>query len=171
MFSFSDWRKGTISEHERCSVPSSGHRSLLPALVLLPASMLGACGGGDGEGAGSPTYTVGGTVSGLTGSGLVLRNNGGDSLPVFGSAFTFATKVANGAAYAVTVSTQPTNPAQTCVVTSGNGTVGSNNVSNIAVDCTRVVSGTFLGVDFGISGTEASDSQHWTAPASSPALQ
>jgi hypothetical protein len=86
--------------------------ALLSGLLLMA---LTACGGGNGGGGSSATYTVGGTVSGLTGSGLVLRNNGGDALPVSASGmFTFATKVANGAAYAVTVSTQPTNPAQTC---------------------------------------------------------
>ncbi|HEY1908137.1 MAG TPA: hypothetical protein VGG91_18960, partial [Myxococcaceae bacterium] len=30
----------------------------------------------------APTYAVGGSVSGLTGSGLVLQNNGGDNLPI-----------------------------------------------------------------------------------------
>ncbi len=55
------------------------------------------------------TYAVSGTVAGLTGSGLVLRDNGGDDLPVLASAtsFSFPTKVASGAAYAVTVLTQP----------------------------------------------------------------
>ena len=43
------------------------------ALAIL---ILAACGGGCGGGPPS-TYTVGGTVSGLKGSGLVLANNGG----------------------------------------------------------------------------------------------
>lgn len=47
--------------------------------------LLAACGGGGGgstsSGSGpTPSYTIGGTVSGLTGAGLVLRNNGGDDL-------------------------------------------------------------------------------------------
>ena len=126
-------------------------------LFGLSLMALTACGGGNGGGGSSATYTVGGTVSGLTGSGLVLRNNGGDDLPASASGlFTFATKVANGAAYAVTVRTQPTNPAQTCVVTNGNGMMGSNNVTNVAVDCTIIVSGTFIGVDYGISGDDGS---------------
>jgi hypothetical protein len=33
-------------------------------------------------GSGGSTFTVGGTVSGLAGSGLVLRNNGGDDLAI-----------------------------------------------------------------------------------------
>ena len=50
------------------------------------------------------TYTVSGTVTGLNGTGLVLRNNGGDNKSISANgAFTFATPVASGATYAVTV--------------------------------------------------------------------
>jgi hypothetical protein len=46
-------------------------------------SLLNACGGGGGgDKAPTPTYTVGGTVSGLTGAGLVLELNGGSDLNV-----------------------------------------------------------------------------------------
>jgi hypothetical protein len=52
-------------------------------------------------------------------------------------AFTFVTKVKTGSPYGVTVKTQPKNPVQTCAVTSGgSGTMGSANVTNVAVDCT-----------------------------------
>jgi hypothetical protein len=82
------------------------------------------------------TFTVGGTVSGLTGTGLLLRNNGGDDLTRNANgAFTFATPVASGATYAVTVATQPTNPYQVCTVTSGSGTIGAANVTNVSVSC------------------------------------
>jgi hypothetical protein len=86
------------------------------------------------------SYTVGGTVSGLTGSGLVLQDNGGDSLPVSAAGgFTFVTPVASGQAYAVTVSVQPISPAQTCTVATGSGTVGGANVTNVAVTCAASV--------------------------------
>ena len=53
------------------------------------------------------TYSVGGNVSGLSGT-VVLQDNGGDDLSVSANgAFTFATKLADGAAYSVTVKTQP----------------------------------------------------------------
>jgi hypothetical protein len=95
-------------------------------------------------------HTVGGSVSGLSGSGLVLRNNGGDSLPVSANgAFAFSTSLTSGAAYSVTILTQPTNPSQTCTVTSGSGTVGSSNVTNVAVTCTPntfTVGGTISGL-------------------------
>lgn len=81
-------------------------------------------------------HTVGGTVSGLAGSGLVLQDNGGDNLAVSASgAFTFATPLVGGAAYAVTVLTQPSSPAQYCSVTNGTGTMASVNVSNVTVTC------------------------------------
>jgi subtilisin family serine protease len=82
------------------------------------------------------SFTIGGTVSALTGTGLVLRNNGGNDLPIGGnSAFTFSAAIFSGTAYAVTVLTQPTGPAQTCTVTSDSGTVGAANVTNVAVSC------------------------------------
>ena len=82
-------------------------------------------------------YTVSGTVTGLAGTGLVLRDNGGDDLAVAADgAIAFPTKIASGATYSVTVFTQPTSPAQTCVVTHGSGTMGSSDVTNVAVSCT-----------------------------------
>ena len=129
----------------------------------LLSTVLAACGGGyggsssSGGGGGGYSYTVGGTITGLTGSGLVLQDNGGDDLALsMSSSFTFTTMVADGAAYAVTVRTQPTNPAETCVVTNGSGTMGTSNVTNVAVSCTIIVSGTFMGVDYGTSGDDAS---------------
>jgi parallel beta-helix repeat protein len=77
---------------------------------------------------------IGGTVSGLTGSGLVLADNGGNDLTVSANgAFTFTTALAVGAAYAVTVRTQPSG--QTCSVSNASGTVTSSNVTNVAVHC------------------------------------
>ena len=82
------------------------------------------------------SYTVGGTVSGLVGSGLVLQNNLADDLTVpSDGAFAFATPVASGDNYAVTVQTQPSSPTQLCSVTRGSGTVGSAPVGDVAVTC------------------------------------
>ncbi len=81
-------------------------------------------------------YTIGGSVSGLTGTGLVLQNNGGDNLPVLvDSAFTFATSVGAGSPYNVTVFTQPTG--QTCTVANGSNTANAN-VTNVAVSCSSL---------------------------------
>jgi outer membrane protein assembly factor BamB len=82
------------------------------------------------------TYTISGTVTGLIGSGLVLQNNGGDGRTISGDGpFSFATALVNGAAYFVTVATQPTNPTQQCAVTSGSGTIAGANATNVSVVC------------------------------------
>src|SRR5258706_2790397 len=92
-------------------------------------------------------YTVGGTVAGLTGTGLVLQNNGGNDRAISANgAFTFSAELANSAAYSVTVLTQPSG--QSCTVTNGAGTV-SVNVTNVTVNCatsTYTVGGTVSGV-------------------------
>lgn len=86
-------------------------------------------------GSGGTTYTVGGNVTGLTGTGLALSLNGTENLPLAANGvFTFATQLANGAAYAVTIGTQPVG--QTCVVANGSGTIAGANVTNVAVTCT-----------------------------------
>ena len=67
-------------------------------------------------------YSVGGTVSGLSGT-VVLQDNGGDNLSVSASGgFTFATGLAAGSAYNVTVKTYLAG--QTCSVANGSGMVG-----------------------------------------------
>ena len=93
-----------------------------------------------------PNYTVGGTIAGLSGSGLALLDNGGNDLTVSASAtsFTFPTPIVNGGAYGVTVMSQPTNPSQTCTVSSGSGTVNNANVTNVAVTCLPLPQG-FVG--------------------------
>ncbi len=79
------------------------------------------------------TYTVGGTVSGLTGS-LTLQNNAGDDLVINADGpFTFATSLGDGATYNVTVLNEPVG--QTCTVTAGAGTIASANITNVAVAC------------------------------------
>ena len=71
------------------------------------------------------TVTIGGTVTGLTGT-VVLQDNGGNSLSVAANgAFTFTTAIASGATYAVTVLTQPVG--QTCAVTGGTGTANATS--------------------------------------------
>lgn len=101
--------------------------------------------------AGPTAFTVGGNVTGLVGTGLVLENNGGDDLPIAADgAFTFTTPVASGAGFAVTVDKQPTGPKQTCVVTGGTGTVVAGDVSTVTVNCSTTsftIGGTVTGLD------------------------
>jgi N-acetylneuraminic acid mutarotase len=94
-----------------------------------------------------PMYTIGGTITGLSETGLVLQDNGGDNLTVNANAtsFTFAIQVAQGAAFNVTVLTQPLG--ENCTVTNGSGTA-SANVTNVDVACTQAytINGTVTGL-------------------------
>jgi hypothetical protein len=84
------------------------------------------------------TTTVGGTVTGLIGHGLALSLNGGAATAVAADgSFTLADRPNLGAAYTVTVGQQPSDPAQTCTVTSGTGTA-NGAVSNVTVSCNAV---------------------------------
>ena len=96
------------------------------------------------------SFTVGGTVSGLSGT-LVLQNNAADDLTLTADgAFTFATPVASGATYAVTVKTSPAG--LTCSVANGSGTVEGDNVAGVIVVCSAE-SFTVGGTVSGLSGT------------------
>jgi hypothetical protein len=107
------------------------------------------------------TFTVGGTISGLTAAGLVLAD-GSDtvSVPAGASSFTLPLGIAYGASYSVTVAAQPTG--LTCDVTNGTGTVGAAAVTNVAVTCTDhppTVGGSIQGLEnvaglVLVSGTE-----------------
>lgn len=125
-------------------------------LLGLSSSLLilAACGGGGGDSGGTTTppaatYTVGGTVTGLTGT-LVLAN-GGANTSVTGASFTVLSAATAGTTYAVTVATQPSG--QTCTVANGSGTVGSANVTNIAVTCVAAPTFTVTGTVTGHTGT------------------
>ncbi|MCC6808163.1 MAG: hypothetical protein IT381_12125 [Deltaproteobacteria bacterium] len=80
------------------------------------------------------THPIGGTLSGAGGA-VTLRNSGGDDLVVgTNGSFTFATEVAEGALYDVTVFKAPAG--QTCHVTNGTKILGVSAVSDITVTCT-----------------------------------
>ena len=119
-------------------------------LTIMLSAILSGC---SGTPASVGSFSIGGTVTGLTGSGLVLQDNGGDNLAVSANgAFTFATSVGNGKAFSVTVLTQPTNPVETCTVTGGSGTA-TGNVNTVQVSC---AGGSGPGGNFTIGGTVVS---------------
>jgi len=100
----------------------------LGGLVLAIGLAASACHVGGG-------YTVGGAVTGLSGSGLVLQLNGGNNLGFSsGGTFNFSAGIDQGGAYSVTVLTQPSG--QTCSVHNGSGTIGTADISNVIVTCT-----------------------------------
>jgi len=83
------------------------------------------------------THTIAGTVTGLAnGNSVILQNNGGDDLTVSANGgFIFATALADGSAYAVTVLTQPTTPNQVCTIASGSGTLAGSDVTDVTITC------------------------------------
>ena len=130
-------------------------RNRLAPVVLIALAQLAGCGGGSSSNTPPvPTYTIGGAMTGLTGSGLVLQLNGGSNLPVNpnATAFTFVTQLAVGAMYNVSVLTQPTSPSQTCTVSNGSGNIGSANVASISISC-ATNSFTVGGTVSGLTGT------------------
>lgn len=85
-----------------------------------------------------PTYTVGGTVSGLApGKSLQLADANGDTQVISADGgFTLPTPRQAASAYAVTVAAQPAG--QTCTVANGAGAVpAAANVTNIAIACVQ----------------------------------
>jgi hypothetical protein len=87
-------------------------------------------------------YAIGGMITGLGSSTVVLQDNGTDNLSVGADgAFTFATRLLTGTPYAVSVLTNP--PGLYCSVTSGSGAVAGANVTTVMVDC-RPSNGTVL---------------------------
>src|SRR6266481_7146506 len=114
-------------------------KSAVTISLFLTSFVLFACSGlpksSTGGGGGGP-FTVGGSVSGLAGTGLVLADNTTDKLTITANGtFTFASTVAKGGSYAVTVQTQPSNPTQTCAPSPSTGSNISANVT-VTVSCT-----------------------------------
>lgn len=97
------------------------------------------------------THIVGGSVSGLPGSGLVLQLNGANDLAVSSNGtFSFPKALAKGSAYSVTVKASPSSPVkQNCTVVQGSGKIANAEINNIAVACTTnsfAVGGTVSGL-------------------------
>jgi len=131
---------------------TSRYRLFLLSVLSIALTACSAGGGSDGApGGGGTNYTVGGTVSGLSGS-MVLRNNGGNDLTISANGnFTFPAPIAQGSPYAVNVITQPAN--RSCSVANGTGTVAGANVTNVTVTCAAIF--TVGGTVSGLNGTVA----------------
>ena len=109
-------------------------------IALLCALTLMGCGAGSGTGDWKlPGSSLGGTVTGLTGTGVALQTNGTQvAVGRLDNGFHPALGgwLASGTSYDITVLSQPINPSQTCVVTNGVGTASNVDITNIAVKCT-----------------------------------
>lgn len=82
--------------------------------------------------------SVGGTLSGLAGTGLVLRLNAGavqEDLPIASNGpWSFSTPLVEGVAWSVSVRDQPSS-GPGCQIANPSGTMGTRPVRNVAVHC------------------------------------
>ena len=98
------------------------------------------------------SFTLGGTITGLVGTGMVLQNSSNlEQLTAIGNgAFTFTKLLPTGTPYTITIVTQPTNPVQNCSFVTGTDTgTATANVVSIAVTCKAVtysVGGSVVGL-------------------------
>lgn len=113
------------------------------AALLAVAFALSACGG-------KQSFEVGGTISGLSDSDLVLTNNGDTVKPAANAtAFTFPNRIDYGTAYNI-VANQPLH--MDCSVTGGSGSAGHFTSISATVTCARkrhALSGTVTGLASG----------------------
>jgi hypothetical protein len=83
-----------------------------------------------------PSHRLAGTItiSGVSSASSLVLANGADSKTIAAGATSFdMTPVGKGAAYNITVKTNPTGLA--CSVANGSGTMGDSDVTNVAVTC------------------------------------
>jgi len=102
----------------------------------------------------TPVFHIGGTLTGVASSGLVLREllSGSSVAPSGNGAFVFPATLLDGSSYDVRVQSQPNNPAQNCSVSNGTGKIAGRDVTNIAVTCATVTSNGALDPAFGVGG-------------------
>ncbi len=120
-------------------------------LTCVTALALSGCGGnGSSSPSNTASYTVGGTVTGLSNNeSVALLLNGGDQLSITANGpFVFSKPQPAGSSYKVTVKSHSSGIA--CVVNNGIGTV-SSNVTGIAVNCgTEVTLYSFDSTPYGV---------------------
>ena len=101
---------------------------------------------------------LGGSISGLNGTGLILQLNGGNdiAIPAGSSSFSFSVPLANGASYILNIGTQPTSPLEVCDLSNASGTVGQPQ-GPVSVTCASpslmLVAAPGLNVDPAVAGS------------------
>jgi 6-phosphogluconolactonase len=104
----------------------------------------------------SSTLQVAGSVSGLTGSGLVLELNGTQDVSIIADgSFIFPAGIADGSAYSVTVKTQPTAYREFCMAANSSGTI-AENISNIVITCSNLAGFLYWGASGGSAASNGS---------------
>ncbi len=139
---------------------STTHRSRYSThfifLISLLIALVGVSCGGGGGGGGTPaptSFTVGGTITGLSNTGLVLQNNGGDDLNISAAnnTFTFASSLSANSAYAVSIQTPAFG--QNCNISNNSGTVTNANITDVAITCDTVTANDASGLYTGTTGS------------------
>jgi len=114
---------------ERIAATDNSLTGGAPGIMTYGSAAIASWAGGTPD-----TYSIGGTVSGLSGT-VVLQDNGGDDLAVSSDGpFAFSTLLEDGNAYDVTVESEPND--QTCTTSDATGSVATANVTNVTVTCT-----------------------------------
>jgi len=116
-------------------------------IFTITTLILTACGGSSGNPgvSGGNNFSVGGTVSGLTGSLTASINNTPHTISTNGP-FTFPFSFSDRSRYTITISSQPIGVL--CTVSNESGTITNANVSNIDISC--------INNSFSIAGTISS---------------
>jgi len=106
--------------------------SILRAGVALACALgLAACGGGDGD------LLLQGTIySGVTKTGLVLTNNGGDDLaiPAGATSFQFSRAISTDDEFNIEVKTYPSN-VKTCTINNGKARANYYTIAQVTMSC------------------------------------
>jgi uncharacterized delta-60 repeat protein len=105
------------------------------------------------------SYSVGGTVTGLVGSGLQLHDRiefADESIAANGS-YAFDNLRLAGTSYDIRIVSQPSNPIQICTLYNGLGTLATANVTNVNVSCATPAPSGSLDPGFGDQGRVVGD--------------
>lgn len=113
------------------NTPAPVYARVLGFLATCGLLSLAGCGGSGN----TTSVNLGGSITGLTDSGLLLSNGVSTAaIAANATSFTFASRVLIGSAYSVQISTLP--PTLTCKVTNGQGIAGnSNDINNVQIAC------------------------------------
>jgi N-acetylneuraminic acid mutarotase len=119
----------------RVSRPLISLVAAMRSICLVGVALaLADCGHGSSTTAVSTNYTVGGSISGLTVSSVVLANGSATVTVLAGStSWVFPVSFVAGSSYAVTIKTQPTG--EQCEITSGASGMNTGSVGNVTVAC------------------------------------
>ncbi len=97
------------------------------------------------------SYSLGGIVSGLTGT-LEINENGANNLIITaGGSFTFPSPVEENTSYTVSVVSAPAS--YDCTITNGTGIMPGNDVNNISIACAPAPMYTLGGTVSGLTGS------------------